>query len=311
MAEAASCSITTSKNKNGRILFERALDLYQQVDDTAGEIRCLAGLGWTAINLGQIEAAQHHAKQALMISQAQGDPLGEAQALYTLGITWNFYYGPDQIESAANKSRHLYEQIGFQRRAIRPLLSLGIAHDMREVWAEALMVYEEALAKADACQDMWVAGWAAQLAGRIHLRNGELQLAEARLKQAEELRLTHNEQQNQVSDLAWLARLALAQGKPDLALSQTIQAIAKLDAFQGEFYVWEQPDVLMAHAEALAANGQQDAALAVARQAWETMCQFAQQIKDTAVLAQFMAYPANQRIKTAVSQQRIPIWPNP
>ncbi len=306
---AASASITMSHNRDGRSLYEQALTLYRQNDDEAGEVSCLAGLAWTALNLGETAVALQHLQRALAISRAQGDKLGEAQALYGLAAAWAFYHAPEQMTTLAQEAKQVYEQIGFAGRAIRPLLYLGAAHGIRGEWDEALAIYEATLPKALAFEDGWVAGWLAQLAGRIYLQRGELAAAEAKLQQAQQLRLASGERQNQVSDLVWLARLHVQRGELDTALAQTAQAVSQLEAFAGEFYVWEQPDVLLCRAEVLAVARQPADAREVAQQAHTCLHQFAQQITDPAVLAQFLAYPLNVRVETAVATNRIAPWP--
>ncbi|GAB4443659.1 MAG: hypothetical protein Kow0031_25950 [Anaerolineae bacterium] len=310
LAEAANAAITISRNKAGQQLYQQSLALYRQADDRAGETRAIAGLTWAAVNLGQIEMALQLSQQALNISRAQGDKLGQAQTLLSLSPVWVFYYAPDNVESVAVAARTLFEEMGFRQRAIRPGLYVAAAHYLRGRWSAALTEYEAVLAQGTAVDDTWVAGWAAQLAGRIYLRRGQLDAATEKLQHARQLRLTAGERQNQVSDLAWLGRLALARDDTSTALTYTAQAIAQLDAFHGEFYVWEQPDVLMSRAEALAATGRKAEALTLAQRAKETLVSFAQQIEDPAVLAQFMTHPTNARIETAVTMQRIPTWPN-
>ena len=310
LTTAAMASITLSRNRDGRCLYEQALALYQQTKDGAGEVSCLTGLAWTALNLGETAVALQHLERGLEISQTQGDKLGEAQALFGLAAAWAFYHAPEQMAALATRSRLLYEEIGFTGRAIRPLLYMGAAHGIGKAWSAALTTFEDAYGEAIAFGDNWVAGWVAQLAGRIYLRRGELAAAEEKLRQAQQLRLASGERQNQVSDLAWLARLALAQGDVAVALGQTAEAVAQLDAFQGEFYVWEQPDVLLCRAEALAATGQMTAAHEAAQQAHACLHQFAQQITDPAILAQFLAYPLNVRVETAVATQQILPWPD-
>lgn len=310
LLSAANASITLSRNKDGRSLYEQALTLYRQADDVAGEVKCLAGLAWTAINLGEIAVALRYSEQALSISQSQGDKLGEAQALFGLAAAWNFYYVPDRVAALAEAAQALYVQVGFQGRAVRPSLYLGAAEHARGRWQEALTIYEAVLAQAIAFEDSWTTGWAAQLAGRIYLRWGQLDVAAKRLQQAQQLRLKSGERQNQVSDLAWLGRLALAQGDVTAALQQTAQAITLLNAFHGEFYVWEQPDVLMCRAEALAAAGEKAQAMGIARRAQATLRQFAQRIDGADRLARFMAHPSNARVETAVATQQIPRWPD-
>ncbi|MBX0327491.1 AAA family ATPase [Oscillochloris sp. ZM17-4] len=296
MAEAASAAITLSRNREGRARYAQALALYREEHDGPGEIRCLAGLAWAALNLGEIALSIRSSQQALAISRARGDKLGQAQALLSLAAAWAFYCAPDMVEVFAAEARAIYEQIGLPLRAIRPALYIGAAHDMRGDAPAALAIYEDVLNQALAQQDTWVAGWAAQLAGRIELRRSRIDAAADRLGQARALRLQSGERQNQVSDLAWLGRLALAQGDVAAALERTAQAVALLDAFAGEYYVWEQPDVLMCRAEALAAAGLPGAALAAARRAHDTLRQFAAQIDDPQLLARFLAYPPNARV---------------
>jgi len=307
LAEAARASITLSRNRDGRSLYEQAFRLYRQTGDAAGEANCLAGLTWTAINLGDIAAALRYGRQALEISREQGDRRGEGDALFALTAAWGFYYVPDKIAALAGEALALYQDMGLLGQAIRPYLFLGSAHILRGEWDKAATVYEDVLAQAAALQDVWAAGWAAQLAGRIYLGWGQLEAAAEKLQLAQKIRLDSGQAQNQISDLAWMGRLALARENTQAALQRTAQAVAQLDAGRGEFYVWEQPDVLMCRAEALAAAGQTAAALAVAQQAQTTLRRFARQINDADVLAQFMAYPLNARIETAVAAQQI-IW---
>ncbi|MFT5194671.1 MAG: DNA-binding SARP family transcriptional activator [Candidatus Promineifilaceae bacterium] len=303
LASAARRLITLSRNKNGRLLYEQALTHYQQAGDISGEVSCLAGLAWTAINLGEISVALHHSQHALTISQAQGDKLGEAQALFSLTASWGFYAIPDKIMTLATAAMRLYKQVGFQGQAVRPYLYVGSAHTLYGEWEEALAVYEDVLAQATAFQGTWAAGWSAQLAGRIYLRWGQLAAAAEKLQQARQIRIETGERQNQVSDLAWLGRLALAQGDTEGALAHTEQSIAQLDAFHGEFYVWEQPDVLLCRVEALEAAGERAAAHKMAQRAQSVLHQFAEQIDDTAVLRQFMEYELYVGVKTAVYPQ--------
>lgn len=305
LAQAASAAITISRNRDGRMYYQRALALYQAAEDNAGEILCLSGLAWTAINLGEIAVALRYAEQSLAISQAQGDRLGEARALFGLAAAWGFYHAPEQVEAAARASKQLYEQMGFKHQALQPLLYIAATHDIRGEWQRALAIYEETLEKLLLFEDEWIAGWLAQLAGRIYLRNGDLEAAERRLQQARQFRLASGERQNQVSDLVWLGRLALQRGEVTAAGHHTKEAMALLETFGGEFYVWEQPDVLMARAEALAAAGQTAEAYEMVQKAYVCLHQFAQQIDDPEVRACYLAYPLNARVETAVATQRI------
>ena len=307
---AASSSITMSRNRDGRSLYEQALTLYQQAQDEAGEVQSLSGLAWTALNLGETAVAMHHLQRALGLSQRQGDRVGEAQALFGLAAAWGFYHAATQMQTFAEAAQALYLQIGFPGRAIRPLLYLGAAHDVRGEFDTALAVYEAALSEAHVFGDAWVEGWLTQLIGRIYLRRGQLDVAETYLCQAQQLRLASGELQNQISDMAWLARLHLLRGEPEAALALTADVVAGLALFHGEFYVWEQPDLFMCRAEALAANGQLATAQAALQQGLDCLYAYAEQIDDPEARTQFFAYSLNARLETAVATGNIPIWPN-
>ncbi|MCA9926285.1 MAG: tetratricopeptide repeat protein, partial [Anaerolineales bacterium] len=304
LVTAAAAHLSLSENKNSRRVFTQALHLYRQVDDVPGEVQCLTGLGWVALNLGEVAAALQHLEQSLAISRRRGDRIGEGQTLFVLAAAWGFYHAPEQMEAAATASAQLYEEIGFAARVIRPLLYLGAAQDVRGNLPQALQLYEQVLEQALALKDEWAAGWAAQLAGRIYLQQGAFKTASTLLHQAQQNRIASEERQNQVSDLAWLGRLALAQGDIAAALQHTAQAIARLDAFHGEFYVWEQPDVFMCRAEALAAAGDSGVAADMVRRAYATLHQFAAQISDPVLRTQFFAYRRNVAVETAIASCR-------
>ena len=295
----AASYLSLSENRRSQQAFSDALALYQQAGDVAGKVQSLSGLGWVALNLGEVEAALHHLQQGLALSRERGDRIGEAQSLFVLAAAWGFYHAPQQMIESAQAAIAVYEEIGFAGRAIRPLLYTGLAYDMQGDTAQALSIYEQVLPQAVDLLDTWVIGWVSQMIGRIYLECGDVQAAAEHLQMAQQTRIKTGEVQNQVSDLAWLGRLALAQGDMPQALALTEQAISQLDAFDGEFYVWEQPDVLMCRAEALLAAGDVTAASAVVERAHETLCHFAEQISDLELRERFFKYRRNVGVVTA------------
>ena len=299
MQIVAASYLSLSENKRSQRAFADALALYQQTGDVTGEVHALSGLGWVALNLGEVESALHHLQQGLALSRERGDRIGEGQTLFVLAAAWGFYHAPQQMLELAQAAIALYEEIGFAARAIRPLLYTGLAHDMNGDISQALSIYEQVLPQATELLDWWVVGWVSQLIGRIYLERGDLQRGAKHLTMAQQTRIKTGEVQNQVSDLAWLGRLALAQGDVTQALAHTEQAISQLDAFDGEFYVWEQPDVLMCRAEALLAAGDDAAAGVMIVRAHETLCRFAEQIGDSELREQFFQYRRNVEVVTA------------
>ncbi len=290
LAQAGEAKIRLSQNKAGQHFLEQALTLYETAADVEGVSRCRSGLAWAALNLGQVEVALDHLQHALTINQGQHDRLGEARVAYTLAAAWLYYYHAPTIRRYARQASGLFHQMGYKAMVTRTLVYEGLATRIEGDWEAAAAIFSQVLDAATAAADLWLEGWTAQGLGRIRLRQGDLAEAERLFQYARSLRRQSGETQNLVSDLAWLGRLRLAQGRPAEALTETAAAIRHIEAAQGEYYVWETPDVYLCHAEALLANGRSAEAQAAIKTAYDALQQFAAQIGETAVKEGFLAH---------------------
>lgn len=297
---AASAKITISQNQVGWLLFQQATQLYNQAGDERGAMRNLEGLAWTAINLGEIETALDNLTQLLTFSQADGDVVGQVLAMLGLGVAWYYYGDSAQMRLFAESAYQHARQTGHHRLALRARLLLGVAYFLAGEWETARKIFAETLARSHQLGAVWDEGWSAQFLGRMALREGALEKASHLFHLAFDLRQASGQQQNQISDLGWLGRLALAQGQVAQALNYTEEAYTLWQTFQDEFYVLEMPDVLMCHAEVLAANGRLSEAAAVTQQAYDLLQKFAGQIKDPQVKNNFLSHPTNLGILEAV-----------
>jgi predicted ATPase/DNA-binding SARP family transcriptional activator len=295
--EAGRYRITISQNRAGRELLERSVALYQAAGDASGEALCLSGLAWSEMNLGEVEAALRHLNRAASLSAAQSNPLAVARTQATLAAAWGYYYRGDQVERCAQQALDIYRELGLHGLTHRPRMFMAEALRLQGDLAGAEALHVEVCARARETHDLWLEGWSAQLWGRLALLRGDLALAADRLGLALRLRQESGEVQNEVSNLAWLGRLHLAQGLPQSALDATRQAMDKLERLWGEFYVWEMPDVFMAHREALLAAGETGEARGYLQRAHETLRTFAGQILDEATREVYLAYPANEEVR--------------
>jgi tetratricopeptide (TPR) repeat protein len=116
------------------------------------------------------------------------------------------------------------------------------------------------------------------------------------LNHAYQLRREYGELSNQISDLYWLGRLRLAQDQVQAALSYTQQAVNQLDALPTDFHIWELPEVLFGHAQALQANGKADEAAFYIQRAYGELMLFANQIDGPSVRQSFFDLPPNAQI---------------
>ncbi len=311
LVRAGEAHIRLSQNRSGQQFLAQALTLYETAVDGEGVSRCRSGLAWAALNLGQVAVALDHLQQALAVNQAQHDRLGEARIAYTLAAAWLYYYHAANVRRHARQAGALFHQMGYKTMVTRTLIYEGLASRIEGDWEAAAAIFSQVLDAATTAADLWLEGWTAQALGRIRLRQGELADAERLFQHARRLRQQSGETQNLVSDLAWLGRLRLAQGRPAEALQQTTTAVAHIEAAQGEYYVWETPDVYLCHAEALLANGQAAEAQTAINTAYNALQQFAAQIGDTAVKESFLAHWTSARIIEAKETGKIrPFAPN-
>jgi hypothetical protein len=138
---------------------------------------------------------------------------------------------------------------------------------------------------------------------------GDLNAAESYMVYAFELRQRMGETQNLINDLAWMGRLWQAKGLFAHALSQTTEAVVRLEAAREQVYVVDTCDMYMAHAEALAANGRLAESLVVLQQAYTELMQFAEQIQDPEVRQSYFRYLHIARIVEAWQRQEIRPYP--
>jgi hypothetical protein len=135
----------------------------------------------------------------------------------------------------------------------------------------------------------------------LALNDGDLAAADYWLQHAYRLRHEHGEAHNRISDLAWLGRLALAREQPLAALEHTTNAVEQLQKLwgQAQTWVWELPDVLLCHAEALAAANYPVEGQHYLQRAYEAHTQFFQQIDDDQTRHAYSNYPINARLLSA------------
>jgi tetratricopeptide (TPR) repeat protein len=296
LCEAGRYKITINQNKDGHRCLEQALALYQASDDRVGETMCLSGLAWSEWNLGRFESALEHLGRALELSEQHGDRLGVARTCYSLSVAWVYYYDVERVQAFAERSVRLYREMGLAQAAYRPMFMLWESYYSRGDLAQAQALGEQVCAAARVGRDSWLEGWAAHMLGRLALSRGDLRTAHRYLRRAYLLRRETGERQNQVNDLVWLGRLQLARGRPAVALRYTCQGIKQLESLWEEVYLWEMPDILLGHAEALAANGDLCESRAYVQRAHATLMLFAAQIRDPAVRRVFFEHPTNAHL---------------
>lgn len=299
LREAGTINLSVGQIDAGHDLLNEALALYRAGGDVHGENRCIIMLAYCAMDMGEIQAALGHLERALEISEQQGDKLARAQACFVMAVAWCYYYHAERIRVFAQEALELSQALGNEALTARALTCLAASHYVGGDPVQAQPLYEQALAGAQDHQDVWIEGWVAQMLGRIALDRGDLPAAKHWLNHANQLRQDHGEVHNQIGDLARMGRLALRQGQPAQALGYTTRAVEYLDELSGQVWVFEVQDVLMCHAEALAAAGRHEKASTYVQRAYDSLLLFAEQIVDPQVKRGFLSSPLNAHIVSA------------
>jgi tetratricopeptide (TPR) repeat protein len=298
--QAGESTSSQGQTRLARQLLEESLALYRAAHEPRGESICLTELAWSALDYGEALQALRYLEQSLRLSEQNGDVYGRAQASAVISLAWHMFYRADKIRAYAQEAHRLFTELGNAVGAGRAQLYLGTSFLVEGEWRKAEALFRQTLDRAQALQDGWAEGWGAQLLGRLMLWEQDWSAAEHWLQHAYRLRREHGEVHNQISDLAWLGRLHLARGQPAQALAYTTDAVTQLEALSGQTSVWELPDVLFGHAEALAAGQRLEEARHYLQRAHDGLLHFYQhQIDDDETRQVFLNYFLNARLLTA------------
>jgi tetratricopeptide (TPR) repeat protein/transcriptional regulator with XRE-family HTH domain len=246
----------------------------RECGDQVTEARALAGLGDSALRLGDYPQAGRHFRQALKVYRAAGDQPGEARALGNLGML------------AAQHGR--FQQASrYQQRALALCCSVGdqmgqaIAHarlgevDLRQGrYPAASLHFQESLALFRAVGEPIDQSYALGNLGELELRLGRYQEARAHFREVLALSREAGDRVNEAYALAELGEVDVGQARYAQAIRHFRQAL-KLLSQTGDRA--DETGALNGLGEALLGDGQVDlarteyrAALSLARETGDT-----------------------------------------
>ncbi|MBI3998700.1 MAG: tetratricopeptide repeat protein [Armatimonadetes bacterium] len=191
----------------------QAFDLFKTLDDRQGQAEALEILGWITEDMrGKLSTAQAAYLSALDPYRAMGDGQGMARTM-----AW---YGRSLIDSGRlEEGRHwLAEALQLARThherlsEAYSLAGLAVLEHLAGSSAEAIRLYEEAIAIRQELGDpIWEANMRRHL-GMHYLRQGRLDEAERELQTARRLRREHGAKSEASVILRGLAEVYLARG---------------------------------------------------------------------------------------------------
>lgn len=127
-------------------LYEEALSIARELNDTSVVASALNNLGVVAQDQGNYARAQHLGEEALAIFRASGDRLRMAASLNNLGIVARRQGDPERATALFEESLVIWRELGDQLRTALALNNLGVAAFEAGDLVRAAARYEEALA---------------------------------------------------------------------------------------------------------------------------------------------------------------------
>jgi tetratricopeptide (TPR) repeat protein len=168
--------------------WQNANELYAKIGDREGAVSVLVNLGTVNMDLGNYAAAQQYTEQARIVCREINVPIGECFTLLNLGLIHHYQESNEQATAVSQEALAIAVGMGNRRLEGYALMNVGHALGGQRLVEEATAVYQQA-------NLIWK-----ELAQPNLVIEGE----------------------------AGLARLLLAQNKPQLALTQLTDALNHL-----------------------------------------------------------------------------------
>ena len=149
--QAAACRLLASAcarlgdNDRARTFLAECLELYQQLEDKAGQARAHHSLCWMAVHTGRHADALGHAEQALTLYQAAGEQAGRAGALNAVGFCRALLGDYRQALAFCRQALALNRELGDRHGEAHCSDSLGYAEHKLGRLANAARRYRHAL----------------------------------------------------------------------------------------------------------------------------------------------------------------------
>ncbi|MFD1081807.1 tetratricopeptide repeat protein [Micromonospora andamanensis] len=164
--------------------YERALRLYREADDRAGEAVTLTNIGRVYDGLGDRQRALTYYQQALPILQEVGDRANEAATLTNVGAVYHALGDWQQALTYHQQALPTLQEMGDRASEATTLNNIGAVYHAVGDWQQALTYYQRALPIRREVGDL--AGEATTLSniGGIRFQQGDLVGAKAALVDA-------------------------------------------------------------------------------------------------------------------------------
>jgi DNA-binding SARP family transcriptional activator/Tfp pilus assembly protein PilF len=206
--------------------FGHALGAARRTSDHSAEGTILTLIGIVDYQLGRLQPAARHHRQALAVFRAAGDRGGEANALGNLGLCES---NLGRFEQAARHQREavaIFTDLGNRFGQTRALINLSLARRQQGRFEEAAGYYRQTLDVSREVGDRECQAWALAGLGAIGLRLGRYQDATGYLHQAVALFHEAGQASGEAEALVSLGEAYLLDGRYEQAAGNFEQALA-------------------------------------------------------------------------------------
>jgi len=131
--------------RQARERYEQAVEIYEKLEDKQNAGVCLRCMGMASWRLREYAAARQAVLKGLEICQAIGDRHGEAAALNSLGLLAIVQEDHDETQRRLHASIKIYRELGLEKRTAPGLHNLGISYMESGDMTAARQCLEQAL----------------------------------------------------------------------------------------------------------------------------------------------------------------------
>ena len=255
--------------------------------DRKGEGQTLHLLSRIYRDQGRLEAAQEYGTQALIIVREVGYRGAEAYDLLELGNLAANLGDYTSARQSLEQALAIFEQIDDRRGFGYALFDLGLVHHLLGHGPLARQQVERAQSLVAATGDRWAVAGGLTYLGIILEGLGEFGAAAETFQQALTLKREIDQYAWSLEDLAGLARVALAQDRPDSALGYAVEILDWINR-EGTAGIEHPFSVYLAAHRALAAAGCVQRARDVLAEAYRLVMERADQLDDATLRRSFL-----------------------
>ena len=220
------------------------LQLARQRGDRNGESVLVNALGLIAMEQGDLTVAVGHFEASLLITRELGDPVAEGLRLNNLGSAGSRLGDYDRARSHLENGLQLARRVGHRPAEAAVLLNIASVAHLQGDDTAALVLASAAFEAAASSGQRDLEAFARLVAGHAELGLGRYAAARTAYTESRDLLQTLTLRSQQIYDpISGLARVAMAEGRPDLAL-EPVELILAHMAGGGSFDGTEEPLLL-------------------------------------------------------------------